>query len=335
MLPSDIAAPPTLPYKDRKTGLVVFGIMTLLLGLVCALFVPLMIFGASVAPKGSPSQDMRAIVPGILVYGMLAVALIWLGIGSIKARRWARALLLIFSWGMLVVGVLTIAFMVVWMPKIIEASSAAAPAGQAAPPMDFIMGFTIAFMAFFMVVLPGVWVFFYQSPHVKVTCEAEDPVERWTDRCPLPVIALSIWLCSAIPSFLFMALGYKAVLPFFGTFVVGALGTAIYLLVAILWTYAAWAMYKLRWIGWWIVVVSVVLFGVSAFLTYSRHDITELYELMGYPAEQLALMKKFTFMTGSGMAWMTAGFMLPFLGYLIFVRRYFAAARVRNGVTVA
>jgi hypothetical protein len=329
MLPSDIAAPSSVPYTDRKTGLVVFGIMTLLLGAVCALFVPLMVMGMSMAPKNSPSQDMRAILPAIAIYGILAVAFVWLGIGSIKARRWARALLLILSWGWLIVGLFSMVFMLVLMPRIIEVTSADVPAGQSGPPMGFIMGITMVFMFVIMVLIPGAWVLFYQSRHVKATCEAEDPVERWTDRCPLPVIGLSIWLGLTIPSLLFMALGYTAVVPFFGTFVVGPGGMAIYLLFAALWAYAAWAMYKLQWSGWWIAMVSVVLFAVSAFITYSRHDITELYNLMGYPAEQIAQMKKFSFMSGPTAAWMMLGFMLPFLGYLIFVRRYFVAPHAR------
>lgn len=326
MLPPDLPVASGTPYKDRKSGLVAFGIMTLLLGGICALFIPLIAFSASMVPKNAGGQEMRTLLPAVGFYGLLAVTFIWLGIGSIKARRWARALLLILSWGWLLVGLLTMVFMVAWMPKMIEVASADVPANQPAPPMGFIMGFAMVFMFVIMVVIPGVWVLFYQSRHVKATCEAEDPVERWTDRCPLPVIGLSLWLGSAIPSLIFMVLGYKAVFPFFGTFVVGPAGVAIYLLLAVLWAYAAWAMYKLRWSGWWIVAVSIIVFGVSAFLTYSRHDIIELYELMGYPAEQIAQLKKFNFLSGPNTGWMMLGFMAPFLGYLIFVRRYFAAA---------
>jgi hypothetical protein len=72
----------------------VFGILTLLLGCLAGLFVPLMLFGQMMAAKApnAPPTNTAAILPAVVIYGCLAAALIWLGIGSIKARRWARAL---------------------------------------------------------------------------------------------------------------------------------------------------------------------------------------------------------------------------------------------------
>ena len=107
--------PTAVQFKDRKAGLVIFGILTVMMGVVCALFVPLAIFAQTVSakPTGAP-PNYHVIVPAIVTYGGLAVILIWLGIGSIKSRRWARALLLIFSWSWLIVGVLSfvvVAFM--------------------------------------------------------------------------------------------------------------------------------------------------------------------------------------------------------------------------------
>jgi len=41
------------------------------------------------------------------------------------------------------------------------------------------------------------------------------------------------------------------------------------------------------------------------------------------------MMKKFSFMSGPAAGWMTAAFALPFLGYLMFLRKYFVAANAR------
>src|SRR5882757_285048 len=103
--PIESVPPPA--YKDRSSGLVIFGILTLLLGCLAGLFVPLMLFGQMMAAKApnAPPVNHATMLPGVAVYVLLAVALIWLGIGSIKARRWARALLLIFSWSWLIMGV--------------------------------------------------------------------------------------------------------------------------------------------------------------------------------------------------------------------------------------
>src|ERR1035438_2743222 len=102
-----IEAVPLPDYKDRSTGLIIFGILTLLLGCLVGLFVPLMLFGQMMAAKApnAPPVNHAAMLPGIAIYGLLAVTLVWLGIGSIKKRRWVRALLLIFSWSWLIMGI--------------------------------------------------------------------------------------------------------------------------------------------------------------------------------------------------------------------------------------
>ncbi len=78
-------------FKDRKAGLVVFGILSIILGGFCALLVPLMIFGMLVSRvvDNSASATMRPtmMIPALLLYVLAAVWFIWMGIGSIKARR--------------------------------------------------------------------------------------------------------------------------------------------------------------------------------------------------------------------------------------------------------
>ena len=101
-----------VPYKDRKTGLAVFGAIQIAMGALCALFVPLMIMGmlvAAVKDKGADEAlSMRAMIPGLLVYVLLAIWFIWMGIGSILARRWARALCLVASWLWLISGITSV-----------------------------------------------------------------------------------------------------------------------------------------------------------------------------------------------------------------------------------
>jgi hypothetical protein len=43
------------------------------------------------APQGE-AVSMQMMIAGMVFYLLLAVALIWLGIGSIRARRWAWTL---------------------------------------------------------------------------------------------------------------------------------------------------------------------------------------------------------------------------------------------------
>ncbi len=320
--PVESAAPQT--YQDRSTGLMIFGILTLLIGCLCGVFVPLMLIGLMSAPAGSPQTSLSAILPGMLVYGVLAVALVWLGIGSITAKRWARALLLIFSWSWLVTGVIVSIVMIIVLPRTIAHVTSDASGNNPMPPgakAVMILTMAIIFGGIF-ILLPAVWTFFYSSRHVKATCEARDPVMRWTDACPLPVLGLAVWLAFSAPMLLISAVAGHGVTPFFGMFLTGIAGAMLLLLMAVLWVYAAWSLYKLKPIGWWIVFVALCLLMASTFITFRGHDTLEMYRLMGYSEWQIAEIEETGLATGNYFVWLCVISMLPFLCYLFFVRRY-------------
>jgi hypothetical protein len=327
MAPPPLTAHSGNGFQDRKAGLVIFGILNILIGCFCVLLALLMLVVAlRGSPNGGPQQSLQTMLPGMFIYGLLAVVFIWLGAGSTMARRWARALLLILSWNWLIIGLLTLGMMAFMLPHFMEAMNAASPAGQPELPAaakSLMLVIPIIIMGVIFVVLPIVWVIFYQSKHVKATCETRDPVVRWTDRCPLPVIAVCLWLSFSAPMMLVLALSFKGVVPLFGIFVVGPLGSAIYVLLGLLWGYSAWALYRLDRRGWWIAFGSMAIFCVSASITYSLHNVRELYVLMGTPEAQIAQIEKFGFFEGQKAAWMTLLGAAPFLGYLLYVRKFF------------
>jgi hypothetical protein len=57
-------------------------------------------------------------------------------------------------------------------------------------------------------------------------------------------------------------------------------------------------------------------------MTYAQHDITELYQLQGMPQAQIDQIQKMGLFTGNRMGWFTALCSLPFLGYLLFIKKY-------------
>ncbi|MEI7733696.1 MAG: hypothetical protein WCO56_29290 [Verrucomicrobiota bacterium] len=325
--PKPIATTALPAYKDRSAGLVIFGILTILLGCLAGLFVPLMLFGQMAAAKApnAPPVNIAVILPAVAIYGVLAVMLIWLGIGSIQARRWARALLLIFSWSWLVMGIFMVAAMAFVMPQMLANLPANSANGQPAMPpgtMTVVMVVTFGMVGFMFVLLPAVWTFFFSSRHVKATCEARDPVTRWTDACPLPVLGFCLWLLIAVPMMLIIPLAYHGVMPFFGMFLTGLPGTLFCVAIAVLWGYAAWLLYHLDVRGWWLILIALVVFMASALLTYAHHDIVEMYQLMGYPQAQIDQIQKTGLLTGNRMNWLMSASMLPFLGYLLFIKKY-------------
>jgi len=317
--------PPTQPYKDRSGGLVAFGVMTLLLGVLAGLFVPLMFIGQAMAAKVNHTPtDFSLILPAIGIYGIMAVVLVWLGIGSIKARRWARALMLIFSWSWLVTGVIAVTVMAFVMPKILAGLPANAAPGQPAMPPEamaaVLIGSFVVYGVMF-VVLPAIWTIFYQSRHVKMTCERRDPIPRWTDACPLPVLGLCLWLWISVPMLLILPISGHGVMPFFGVFLTGLPGTVFCLVMAALWTYAGWLLYRLDSRGWWLIFIAMCVFMVSGGLTFARHDMLEMYQLMNYPKAQLDQIQQSGLLEGNRMSWLMSLSAVPFLGYLLFIRK--------------
>ncbi|MGD0088767.1 MAG: hypothetical protein ABSE73_02500 [Planctomycetota bacterium] len=309
---------------DRKAGLVVFGILQICFGALCALLVPLMLLamlGALASRQGSAApMNARMMVPSLLFYAVLAVWFIWMGIGSIQARRWARALILVSSWLWLICGLLGIAFALVFLPGMYEQMG---KSGQVSPGLAAVMKYVaLGFMAVFYVLIPGALVLFYGSKHVKATCERRDPQERWTDKCPLPVLAVSLMSGGWAASMLMMGC-YGWAIPFFGAILSGSAGAGVVLAFMLLLGYVAWGMYRLNLKAWWCAVLMVIAWGVSLALTFSRVNLMEFYEKMNFPPEQLELVKSFAQTQTPGMVLFFVLWCVVALAYLLYTRRYF------------
>ncbi len=310
-------------FKDRKTGLVVFGILHIIFGGFCALMVPFMIFGmiASTVLDKSAAAPMRPtmMIPGLLLYILMAVWFICMGIGSIKARRWARALILVSSWLWLISGMGGLIFMLLLMPDIYGRMG---ENGQMPPEVARIMKYVMTvFMTVFYVIIPAVLVLFYGSKNVKATCEFRDSRVRWTDKCPLPVLALSLmfgfWAVS-MPLTGF----YGCAIPIFGFILTGLSGAGVVLLVMLLAGYIAWGTYRLSINAWWCAVLLITAWALSTAITFSRVSILDYYEKMNFPEQQLDIMKQYN-ISQDYMVLFLSLWAVGFLIYLLYTRRYF------------
>lgn len=326
-----MGAPPAPVFKDRSTGLAVFGILTIVLGCLAALMVLLMLAATAVgaAVPNSPPSSLTSVAMVVFIYGGLAVALIWLGIGSIKARRWARALILIFSWAWLVMGIGMVLVSVFFLPHIW--ANMQPVKGQPAMPAGAIVVMTIIMVLFFgifFVIVPAIWVFFYGNHDTLATVETRDPIRRWTDACPLPVLALALWLLCSAPLMLLMPFVYHGVIPFFGVLLGGVPGSLVYVAIGALWAYCGWRLYNMDVRGWWVALIAMTLYAVSTLLTFTRHNILEMYQAMGYPQAQIDQLQKMGMFTGNWMGWMTLIFFVPFLGYIVYIKKYLPGDKV-------
>ena len=141
-------------------------------------------------------------------------------------------------------GILGVLMYSVMLPRLFRSG---APGFQGLPESAKAMMVVVAltFMGLFFVLVPGAMVLLYRSKHVKATCEARDPKTRWTDRCPLPVLGLSTWLFLGGVCMLLMPTFYHGVAAFFGILISGLPGAVFYLVIAALFLYLAWTIYKL------------------------------------------------------------------------------------------
>jgi hypothetical protein len=322
-----------LTYKDRKTGLAIFGAIQIALGALCALFVPLMIMGmlaAAVMDKGADEGlSVRAMIPGLLVYVLLATWFIWMGIGSIQARRWARALCLVSSWLWLVSGITGMLFMLMFMPDMYEQMS---KDGQMPANVVTIVKYvTFGFMTVIYIIIPGAFILFYGSKNTKATCEHRDPVVRWTDKCPLPVLAMTLMSGCCAACLPFMGL-YGWAVPFFGTIITGVAGAGIALIFLVLLAYITRGFYRLDLKAWWCATGLAVLWGASCTITFSRITLMEFYEKMNFPAQQLEIMRKMSFTQSHSLTYACIFWVILVLAFLLYTRRYFISpSEQRNG----
>ena len=325
-------APPIIPplpvpsHKDRRTGLILFGSFEILLGALCLLMVGFMFLGQTMLARtsGAP-MHIQTLIPALISYVALAAIFVWLGVGSIQCRRWARALLLILAWLWLCTGLVTVPMMAWLMPRILASPP---PGGQALPPgvMAMVVVFQIVFLSVFFVVIPGGLLLFYRSRHVKDTCEARDPVPRWTDACPLPLLAVTCLAWSGAAFMLAMPLTGLAMLPFFGALVTGLPGALLMLAMAAAFFWIGRSWYRQRVAGWWALLCGIIVFAISSAITFSRVDILEVYQKLGYPQAQIDLIQKQGWLTSEFMMWSSLIWVLPMLGYLLWAKRFFRTA---------
>lgn len=318
----------SVEFKDRKTGLVLFGILQIIFGAFCALNLLLMIF-SMIALKALGTGSVLPISFGqmilvVLLYLILAVWFIWMGIGSILARRWARGLILLFSWLWLITGVTGFILMLFIMPDMYGPMAM----GRGIPQETVIVVQYImtGFIAVIFVLIPGVFVLFYGSKHVKATCELRDPHVRWTDKRPLPVLALSSLFGAMALSMPFLA-WYRWTVPFFGFIVSGITGALITFVYILLFAYVAWGTYQLRGTAWWCGVLLTIASAVSVGITFSRVSLMDFYERMNIPTYSLEIMREFGIFQDFTVLWVFWGIaFIGFLGFLLYTKKYFTAS---------
>jgi len=322
--------------KDRKVGLVFFGLVQIALGGVFGLMALFQVLIPTVQPPGL-DQGSAMGAPGTVLYlvaffASLAVVLVWLGVGSVLKRRWAQALSLVGGWLWLIFGAAGLLGMILFMPDFSEALREGSADSTFSEDQMAMFGTVmktvmIVFQSIFLVILPGIIVLFYRSPHVRATCESHDPEVRWTDQCPLPVLALILLLGSGAYQCVLTGLSPFRMLPLFGTLIQGMLATVLLVGFGLILIYLTRGIYRMDLRAWWATVGLCVLFLISSIITFLRISPTEILEAMRMPEAQLETMASVYPETPTMLLFICIGGAV-WLGFLWYLKRYFPESQV-------
>jgi hypothetical protein len=306
-----------MDYKDRRTGLVLFGILEILIGLFAGLMALMMVVGL-VAGSGTPgAPPMRMMAPIGMMYLGIGALFIALGVGSMMALRWARALTLVVSWWWLIIGVLTCFALIAMLPRMFDTL----PAEQAAAK-PFMIGCLSVIVGLFFILLPFGFILFYRSPNVKATVEARDPVHRWTDGVPLPLLAFSVWMILGAAATLLCGFMYPS-FPIGRWMLRGAAVPAAMLAFALLMLFIGFGMLRRKPAAWWAAVGMFVLgAGWGVVLLNGMTNLAAWYREIGMATDprQIEMMEKM-YASPFFIGWIFV-FWAAYLAFLIYLRRF-------------
>jgi hypothetical protein len=257
--------------RDYGTGLVLFGLLDLLIGIVflakAVLFALLSIPGVTppIAARFGSELPLTALLAFIPAAFFLA-----LGFGSIAARRWARALALALSLAWLALAALCLAFGLFWIPRIVAAlrpaMDEAARAGHRAAGSSTGVGVVVVMAAF---LLPAASAIFYGNSGVERECARRDPQSRWTDRVPIGVLVLIVVL--GIAALLAFQIGFSTTRQrvYFGH-PLEAGPRAAWAGLAIAEIAAAWGLSRMRRWAWFAALAVLIARGVASIAVTRR-----------------------------------------------------------------
>jgi hypothetical protein len=313
--------PPIEPPDPGKGARILVAVVEFILAGFCLLLLPFVVLMASFAT--TMPVDQRPATSGLamsaVVYLAGAAFFITMGIGTIRARRWARALMVVASALGLTGGVAACVAVILLLPRVLSGSSRG---GAALPgPATFIVLVLVLGIVFTIyVLLPGGFLAYYVRPSIREEFERLDPEVRWTDLCPLPVLAVALVLGYSGVASILTALAGSA-LPLFGTVVKGPAMIPLGLLLAAAYAFAGWKTYHLEMVGWWSAVGMMLFWGASFVVTLLVLPPDRLFAAMGVPATQTSSMDDLG-LTRMMLPLMVLSVLLM-LGYLAYVRRFF------------
>ncbi len=315
------------PEGDYSVGLIVFGALEIILGMLAFSVALFLLILESSAGLGGMKPSHFWMIMGLLF--CLSGCLIAVGYGSIRAFRWARVLMLAGSWVTLFFGTLQLALVLYILPGIYDLL---ADATMLSPSSAMIVLCSSMILLFILqLVLPVTAMAFYGRKGVEKTCERLNPRPCWTDQCSLPLLAMSfISVLGSLSVFLGASMNYVVFL--FGHVLVGWPGFCFVLLISAGCGYVGWGAFVRRMHAWWVAYALIVLTSASMMLTFSEVDMPMLYAAMGYTPDQISQLSSIPLLTPAVLTFVVCIWGIMACIYLVWVRDSFRPERVAKEI---
>ncbi len=315
------------PERDHSTGLAVFGTLEVVLGILAFTAAMFLMILVSEAGLGGMKPSHFGMVMGLLVY--LSAWFIVVGLGSIKARRWARVLVLVGSWVTIFFGTMALALLLYILPGVydmvadLEVLSASASMG--------VISFSIVVLFVLQLLMPAVAIGFYSLKGVIATCERLNPEPCWSDRCPLPLLAMGfISVLGSLSVLLGATNNYIVFL--FGHVWVGWKGFGVVLLISAVCGYVGWGAFMRKMHAWWMAYSMIIITSASMMLSFSEIQMGDIYQAMNYTAEQLAQLENMKLLSPAVLTFVTCVWGIMACIYLVWVRDCFLPERSTDDI---
>lgn len=285
-------------FTDREELINILGGFLIFFGIV---LVYLVITNVSDATEIS----MQLLFETFFVLLYIAVILT-LGIGTFKLRKWARTLAIILFWISLVNGLITF-FIYLYIPNCIDKINQVTLDTQKYESI-------LPALLIFWIIIPVIFLILYNISGVKETLKHKDPVNRWTDNCPLPVIIASTYLIMFAVSMLWLYEN-NSVFPIFGSVLTEFLGAILITLTIIIAFILSIGLYQINKIAYWSAIILTIVGSVSYILSFN-----ELLWELDFVSFQLGCDLP---IYCPEIKWLILIYPFVFLIYLINIKKYF------------
>ncbi|MFT3788309.1 MAG: hypothetical protein QM770_19415 [Tepidisphaeraceae bacterium] len=332
-MPIGYATPAQLDPTGRRAWLNVAGVLLIVAGALAGCMSLITIFTVVAMASGTiqvPGNQTPAssIAMALPIYIGATAALITLGIGSIRGRRWVRPIVVTLGILAVLCGLAATVGMAASMSMLSQPGflPATGPSGtpMTPPPMMPVVIIAALSSLFFTVFLPGLAVWLYTSEPTRVYLDQRDPRRIWTDACPLPVFfgAGTLVLFGAQIALA----GLNGVALLFGVVLQGIAAFGALAVQGLLMCVAGVLFYRLKLAGWTMALVLFVLMFASWIVSAASGRMADVLDAAspGLTTTQRTIVTHSALMSVPLQIGMSVIGLLAAIGYLVWVKRFFA-----------